>query len=337
MMQTDDFHHSSGSPSVVRGGEARFDYRTKPAVVLKRSSKMSLADWGLIAAVAAVFFLLYRINFEELASTWYKDPNFSHGFLIPLISAFFIYLQWPTLERLPMRSSLTGLVLLMFAVASQVVFLVYGQIQFSHLSMLVMLFGLVLWLLGWDYLKILWLPICYLIFMINPPQALYVKLTTPLQYLAASAGVHMLPFFGITADRDATVIKILVGTDWQQLNVAEACSGMHMLTAFFALAIALAYTTNRPVWQKIFLALCALPIAIFCNALRVALTGVLYAYVGQDWAQGSTHENLGLLMLIPAMLMQLGVGSLIDLVAKHLFIDDSSGQSGKHTMGAAPT
>ncbi|HMD53526.1 MAG TPA: exosortase/archaeosortase family protein [Phycisphaerae bacterium] len=336
MTQIRDMQHSPGAQSVVPGA-MRFNYSVEPAAVLNRAPRMSLVGWGLILAVTTMFLLLYRINLEELVSTWYRNPDFSHGFLIPVISAFFIYLQWQTLKELPVRNSLIGLTILIFAVASQVIFLVHGQIQFSHLSMLVVLFGLVLWLLGWDYLKILWLPICYLIFMINPPQALYVKLTTPLQYVAASAGVHMLPLFGITAARDATVIRILVGSDWQKLNVAEACSGMHMLTAFFALAIALAYSTPRPVWQKIFLALCALPIAIFCNALRVTLTGVLYAYAGQEWAAGSTHENLGLLMLIPAMLMQLGAAGLIDILQKHLFIDDSSGQSGNHPMGVVPS
>jgi exosortase len=336
MTQTGDFHNTPDSQPAIPEGVVRFNYATPPVGIRSRKQGISFSDWALIAAVAAVFLLLYRINLEQLVSTWYGNPDFSHGFLIPFISAFFIYLQWPTLRQLPLRNSPVGLILLIFAVASQVIFLLYGQIQFSHLSMLVMLFGLILWLLGWDHLKILWLPVCYLIFMINPPQALYVKLTTPLQYIAASAGVHMLPLFGITAERDGTVIRILAGTDWQKLNVAEACSGMHMLTAFFALAIALAYSTHQPIWQKVFLAFCALPIAIFCNALRVTLTGVLYVYKGPEWAQGSTHENLGLLMLIPAMLMQLGVAGLINMLQQHLFIDDSSDESGSHEMGATP-
>lgn len=221
-----------------------------------------------------------------------------------------------------------GLLLLLLGVVSQVIFLVHGQIQFSHLSMFVVLFGGVLWLLGWDYMKILWLPICYLIFMINPPQALYVKLTSPLQEISASLGVHILPFFGINAFRTATQVHVQSGTHWYTLNVVRACSGIRMLTTFFALCIALGYSTSRPVWQKLLLAVCGLPIAILCNALRVALSGVIYVTLGSEWARGSTHASLGLLMLIPAFLMLLGIAWFMGLVERNLFVSDASPSDG---------
>ena len=69
-----------------------------------------------------------------------------------------------------------------------------------------------------------------------------------------------------------------------QLNVEQACSGMRMLVAFFALAVALAYSTARPTWQKLTLAACALPIAVICNGFRVTMTGVLAVRVDEAWA-----------------------------------------------------
>ncbi len=307
--------------------QMRFDYtRTGPIQIARVSGGATPGQWALLGLVAAAFLLLYRINFLQLLAVWYSNPNFSMGFVIPLISAFFVYLQWPTLQSLPVKHHPLGLALLAFGVSVQTLFLICGQIQFSHLSMFVVLFGLVLWLLGWEQMKILWLPICYLIFMINPPQALYVKFTTPLQYLSASAGVHLLPLFGVNAIRTATQVHIQVGTHWESLNVAQACSGIRMLTAFFALAIALAYSSQRPMWQKIVLALCALPIAIACNALRVTLTVVLFVTAGSEWARGSTHASLGLLMLIPAFLLQIGAAWIIDLIASNLLVEERAGQ-----------
>ncbi len=315
---------SAPGPSPQR---LRYDYEAASQSTVRKNKVPDFVP-AVVLVLGLAFYLLYQINFAQLVHVWSTNPNFSQGFLIPVISAIFIMLRWDTLCRLPVKPAPIGLAILAFGVFGQVLFRITGQEQFSDLSMLVVLFGLGLWLLGWEQMKILWLPICYLLFMINPPQALYVKLTTPLQYIAASGGAHMLLLFGVHAYREATQIHIQVGDHWPSLNVAQACSGIRMLTAFFALAVALSYSTNRPVWQKLLLALCALPIAIFVNALRVTLTGVLFAYAGSEWARGSTHASLGLLMLIPAGLLQLGVAKLIDLFESHLFVEDSSPRGG---------
>ncbi len=315
--------------SDMKGGDVglppppRFDYITRPLMAGRRSGRLDGWQKLFLAAIVLAFFLLFRINFSTLIAVWSSNPNFSMGFAIPFISAYFVYLNWDTLTALKPRPSPIGAALLVLGAVSQVLFLVHGQIQFSHLSMFVVLFGGVLWLLGWEYMKILWLPICYLIFMINPPQALYVKITSPLQEISAALGVHILPFFGIQAFRTATQVHVQVGTHWDTLNVARACSGIRMLTAFFALCIALGYSTARPVWQKIFLALCALPIALLCNALRVALSGVFFVTLGPEWARGSTHASLGLLMLFPAFIMLLGIAWFIGLVERNLFVSES--------------
>ena len=306
----------------------RFDYTAGTAAPRRRASQMHGSVQLILLGIAAAFSALYYINFTTLLKVLSSNPNFSMGFAIPFISAYFVYLHWETLSALKPVPSPIGLVILLLGVISQVIFLVHGQIQFSHLSMFVVLFGGVLWLLGWEYMKILWLPICYLIFMINPPQALYVKLTSPLQEISASFGVHILPFFGINAFRTATQVHVQSGTHWYTLNVVRACSGIRMLTTFFALCIALGYSTTRPTWQKLVLAVCGLPIAILCNALRVALSGVIYVTLGSEWARGSTHASLGLLMLIPAFLMLLGIAWFIGLVERNLFVSDTTPSEG---------
>ena len=301
----------------------RIDYTRTLPVRTRRSSPLDGWQTILLLGIFGAFAALFYINFSTLLKVWSSNPNFSMGFAIPFISAYFVYLHWDTLVSLKPKPAPVGLLMLILGAVSQVVFLVHGQIQFSHLSMFVVLFGGVLWLLGWEHMQILWLPICYLIFMINPPQALYVKLTSPLQEISASLGVHILPFFGVNAFRTATQVHVQSGTHWYTLNVVRACSGIRMLTTFFALCIALGYSTNRPMWQKILLAVCGLPIAIACNSLRVALSGVIYVTLGSEWARGSTHASLGLLMLIPAFLMLLAIAWFIGLIERNLFVNDA--------------
>jgi exosortase len=287
--------------------------------------------WALVGA-GVCFLLLYYNEIVGLTNIWYSDISWSHGFVVPLISIFFIWNKWETLRRLvPKGATVAGGLLVMLGVVGQVLFRATGTVHMSNLSMLVVMYGMVLYVFGWEHLKILWLPITFLIFAVPPPSPLYVAMTTPMQQIAAYLGVSLLPIFGAVGEQHGTVIRVATSNGMMSLNVEEACSGMRMLIAFFALAVALAYSTARPTWQKVFLAVSALPIAILCNGLRVTLTGVLGSHLGGEWARGATHETLGLLMLIPALFMQLGMAWLLDKqfgwawVQKRLFIEDNAG------------
>lgn len=330
-------HGDPNSTPLPDGMPRRFDYvaalKDRRAATGIRLSNALLVS-GAILALG--YYLLFRIQISELISVWSKNPNFSDGFLIPPIALVFVFVRREKLFNTPPKPSWTGLVILCISVIGQIIFSIYGQLQFSELSMIAVILGLLLWTLGWEHMRILWLPVIYLIFMIPPPGTLYVKITGPLQVLSAALGVSMLNVFGIHAVRTATQINMQVGTNWQSINVAQACSGIRLLTTFFALAILLGYTTDRPMWQKITLAVCALPVAIISNSLRVALSGVMFVTLGPEWARGSTHASLGLLMLIPAGLMQIGIAKLIDIVGHNLFVSES-GPPDSATPGSTRT
>jgi exosortase len=285
-----------------------------------------------LGAVGVALVALYLASVEFLTIQWYSDASWSHGFAVPLIALFLIRVKWDVLKQLPLQGVWIGLPVLLVGILGQVLFRATGVMHMSNLSILPALYGLVLFVLGWNHLRILWLPISYLVFMIPPPSQLYVAATTPMQELAAKLGVLLCPFFGVSAMRMGTVIQVAHGAVSESLNVEEACSGMRMLIAFFALAVVLAYSTTRPMWQKVFLAACALPIAILCNALRVALTGVLVVYGGKQWGGGSTHEYVGLLMLGPALVLQLGVAWVLD----RMFVEAEEAESSSYgTAGGA--
>jgi exosortase len=96
------------------------------------------------------------------------------------------------------------------------------------------------------------------------------------------------------------------------LTVAEACSGMRLLMAFFALGVATAYLETRPVWQRVVLVAAALPIAVFCNLLRVAITCTMYFIDQPEMGKGVLHTFTGMLMLIPAFAMLYLVGWVLN-------------------------
>lgn len=191
-------------------------------------------------------------------------------------------------------------------------------------GMVVTLFGVVLMLGGWDVMKIAWFPIAFLICALPWPGLVYSWIAGPLQTLAARAAVATLRFTGVDILRSGTKMLMMVpnqltGQDeLRVLNVAEACAGLKSLMTFITVAAAVAFLSVRPLWQKLVITASAIPIAIFCNVLRVTGQGLLDRYVSQDLAEGFAHQFVGVVMLIPAFLLILLVGWLLD----HLFLDE---------------
>ncbi|HVX84073.1 MAG TPA: exosortase/archaeosortase family protein [Phycisphaerae bacterium] len=290
----------------------RFEYASAGAIGVPVADKIPRGAWLGLAAVFVGMVAAYHVELVNLVTQWATDEGWSHGFVVPVLAGVFAWWRRDLLLKLRPKGTVLGLVLVLMGVVGHVLFRAGGVVHMSYLSMMVVLYGVVLWALGWDYLKILWMPISYLVFAMVPPSTLYVKATTPLQTVAAELSVRMMPLFGGEAFRMGTTIKVHHGGGWAMLNVEDACSGMRMLVAFFALAVALAYTTSRPMWQKVTLAAAALPIAILCNALRVTLTGVIGTSYGMQYTKGTPHALLGLAMLIPALGLQLGVAWVLD-------------------------
>jgi len=106
------------------------------------------------------------------------------------------------------------------------------------------------------------------------------------------------------------------------LNVHETCSGMRLLRVFLALGVAMAYLEYRPVIHRAILLISTVPIAIFCNMLRVLLTGLIYIYLGAEYAQGSLHTVLGLVMLPVAF----GLYWVLAWVMKNLYMEEKSSE-----------
>jgi len=119
------------------------------------------------------------------------------------------------------------------------------------------------------------------------------------QLAAVVASVLLNMVKGLEATAHGVVIDVIYkGKPLEPaLDVAEACSGMRLLMAFVALGVAMAYLHYRPVWQRIILLAATIPIAIFCNIVRVTVTGFIYIFGAPKYAQGIYHDLLGLAML----------------------------------------
>jgi exosortase len=195
-----------------------------------------------------------------------------------------------------------------------------GQNQFVQgCAMILTLFGVVLMLTGWKVMSYAWFPIAYLICGIPWPALVYSYIASPLQTLAARVAVVSLRFTGVNAYRTGTKINMGGITEpLRTLNVAEACAGLRSLMTFITVGVAVAFLSARPLWQKAIITFSAIPIAIFCNVMRVAGQGLLDHYVSRQLSESFAHQFVGLVMLVPAFFMILLVGWILD----HLFLEE---------------
>jgi exosortase len=264
-----------------------------------------------------------------LVGVWYNESNWSHGFLIPLFSAFLLYSRRQELLSVPRRVCLWGLPVVLIAIVAEVLAVYPVKNTWTYwMSMVLLTFGLVLYLGGWRIIRLTALPILYFVLAIPIPGLLYERIALPLQNLAARASMLLLRAMGTEISVRASHLEIVsVEGNWYPLTVAEACSGVRSLLAYVALGVAWAYLTDRPIWQRVILVLAAVPIAILTNVLRVAITASMYVLDKPQLGQRFMHEFTGMLMLVPALLMFWGLAKLLDSLFVEVEDDEESESS----------
>lgn len=273
----------------------------------------------LTAAVYGVFHTeIYSIVFK-----WVIDSSWSHGFLIPFFSLYFLNQRKKEILTFEPRTDWLGLVFLICCLLFYpLVIFVY---KFGYLRSLVIIptiGSIILFIGGWRLVKYTWLPVVYLVFAIPLPDRIYTDVTIPMREIDAAMATQILNLVsGLEAKASGVVIDIVYkGIKLEPgLDVAEACSGMRLLMAFLALGVAMAYLHYRPIWQRLILLVSTVPIAILCNIVRVTITGLIYILWDPMYAQGIYHDMLGLLMLPLAF----GLYGLLAWFMSNLLVDES--------------
>lgn len=275
-----------------------------------------------IAVLALLLVLAYRVPLtDSVLHHWWNDPNWSHGWLMPLFSLYLLGSRRDELLRVRPRTSLVGLAVLLAAMLMYFGSMLLLRMGYPQaLSIVVAILGLTLFLGGWQVLRVVWFPILFLALAIPLPQGLYVSVTMPLRELASDAGAALLSLIpGLHAETSGVAIDYTYGSKVGMLNVEEACSGMRLMMAFVALGLAMAYLGERPLWQRIIMVLTCVPIALFCNVIRVTAAGCVHVFEYESLASGTPHELLGLAMLPIA----LGLFALVGYVLKNLFVEEA--------------
>ncbi|MGE0535791.1 MAG: exosortase/archaeosortase family protein [Pirellulales bacterium] len=261
------------------------------------SKKQFEPTWLIAAAVVGGSFLwAYWPTLASMVTTWSREPDYSHGFLVVPFAA---YLLWVRRDRLPESSGrLCWLGLLPIVLAAGVrIFASSRALEpLDGYTIPVWVAGVV-WFL-WGPQVMLWaLPVTmFLFFMVPLPWRIEFQLSEPMQRLATAASCWLLQLFGQPAvSRGLTIV-----VDEAKLEVEQACSGLRLFMGFFAVSAAYVLIVRRPLWQSIVIMLAAAPIAVVSNILRITATGLVYRYSGGEWARKVSHDVAGWAMILLA-------------------------------------
>jgi exosortase len=222
-----------------------------------------------------------------------RDPQYSHGYLVPLFSLYLLWWRRGQLTGAQFRPNWWGALLLACALGLRLAGVYWYFSWFEAVSLLPLLAGIALLLGGWPALRWSWPAIAFLIFMVPLPYRLETGLAHPLRGIATATAAYTLQTLGLPALTEGHVIHVHEA----RIGVVEACSGLGMLLLFFALAVGLAIRVRRPLLDRLVIVASAVPVAIAANVVRITVTAFLHVTVGGRWADLVFHDLAGWLMM----------------------------------------
>jgi exosortase len=256
---------------------------------------------AILGGFVLLLILAYWDMLSIIAQVWTSYGLYSHGWIIPLCAAGLLWLRWepfgdvPTSDRWIGVGLLVGGLILRLVAASNLLTGILGKYPLDRLSFIPAIFGVFIIVGGLNVLRWAWPALGFLVFMFPLPTKLETTVLLRLQTGAAICSTFVLQTLGVPAFRDSRIINIS-GMD---LAVADACSGLRMVTIFCALAVAMVFLIERPWWDKLIILLSAIPIALIVNIIRISLTGLAYLWLDPQnkLFHALAHDWAGLLMM----------------------------------------
>ena len=285
-----------------------------------RREQLSLAEllrkFGWQGALLVIVLLtLYAPVLVRLVRQWWTDPDYSHGFLVPLLSAYLIWQRRDKLAEVVRKPSNWGLLVVLGSLGLLFLGSLGAELSLTRVSMIGTICGLIAYFSGWKLLRAMAFPLAFLLFAIPIPVIIYNEIVFPLQFIAsqfATRCLEMLNLFPIMREGNVLIMPGM------RLEVVEACSGIRSLMSLLALAAGYGYLAEKSVLVRWFLFLAMVPLAIVSNGTRVMITALMTNYIGPQAAEGFMHEFSGWVIFVVATILFLGLHSLTVFVRKKM-------------------
>ncbi len=270
-----------------------------------------------IAVLTVLFIVAYYIPLKTMVTIWWKNEDYSYGFIIPLASAYLLWEKRKSLGNIPVRSAwgLFPLLVLFVLISLYGILGSSGNVSMPSVPLLIIVFTG--FCFGLEAIKRLSLPLGLLFFMVPVPAFIDRTLGMYLKSISSKLGGALIGLFNISVHVSGNIIDLGV----TQLQVVDACSGLRYLFPLIALGILYAYFFERLMWRRLLCVLVTIPLGVFANALRIGLTGVLTERFGTKVAEGFFHGFSGWAMFVFALFMLFLISRLLNIFTSNKAAD----------------
>ena len=263
--------------------------------------------WLALGVTVLGALVLYAPLVAGMAAEWSEFPSLSHGFAVPVISAYLLWRRRDSLAQLPIEGSILGLPLIVFALAMLVIGSLGGEPFVARLSLPLVLFGAVWFLMGGPVTRQAWVAIAYLAFMIPLPYLTLRALTYQSRLFDAGITAQALGWLGIPVLRDGVMLHLPNMT----LEVADDCSSVPAIAALLALGAAYSQVQSRPTWIRALLTISAAPLGLLSNIIRLILTSISAYYFGPIALNNVIHKFNGTSVFLATVLLLVLLDTLL--------------------------
>ena len=249
--------------------------------------------WIVLGVLVLALTYCY-LNMLTYTAVWWKNPLYSHGYLVPAFAAFLLWVRYKPLQTVKASERWIGLGIIVASLVARLGASYVDMNPVDRLTYVVALFGVCQLVGGFSMLRWAWPGLFFLVFMYPLPSVLEHSVLLFLQKLAAIASTWVLQLLGAPALRDGNRIMV----DQVPLEIADACSGLRMTTIFGAMSVAMAILIHRPWWDRVTILLSAIPIALITNVIRITVTALLYmVFPDSELVHQLVHDWAGLAMM----------------------------------------
>lgn len=251
------------------------------------------------------FSILYAHTFVWLAGTWFTDPVYSHGILIPIVSLFLAWKSVRDNDLCDTNPSRLGIIPFVFGILLYLIGSITIFPFLSAISFLFVLSGLILYLYGEEMMRLLLFPVLFLIFAIPIP--IVPAIATTLQSISARYSALCLKMLGIAVTRIGSEIQLRDCS----FSIGLPCSGIATLISLLAVSSIFIYLLNCPLLRKSALFCITIPIAIVANILRVTFILLIADHYGADVAMKLFHDVSSPFLFIIAFIFLITLSKLM--------------------------
>ena len=283
----------------------------------KTSSRERLRQQLLIwSPIIAGLIVLYLPSLVDLFRGIWSTDQQAHGPIVLGIACWLIYRKWAEMWRLSegqTPSAVSRLVRLHFRIGVVRYWPLTRHLIFEIGSIIWLLAAILLLVRGSAALKAQWFPLFFMLFMVPLPSAVVDALTMPMKMAVSYVAENILFWGNYPIARTGVILQI----GQYKLLVADACAGLHTLFTLEALGLLyLNVIRHDSLFRNIALAILIVPISFTANVIRVMILTLITYHFGDEAGQGFLHGFAGMVLFLSALLLIIGVDTLLQLTVK---------------------